>query len=91
VTLAPPVAEPTNHADGVRNELSRNGGGVNVMVRNTRPFNYTGHPALAVPCGKAAGLPYSLQLIGRFYDDPLLLRTAYAYQESVDWESLLAL
>jgi amidase len=91
VTVAPKVAEPTDHAAGVRNELSRNVGGVNVMVRNTRPFNYTGHPALAVPCGKAGRLPYSLQLIGRFYEDPLLLRAAYAYQESVDWEGLLAI
>jgi amidase len=90
VTVAPPVAEATNRAEGVRNELSRNVGGVNVMVRNTRPFNYTGHPALAIPCGKANGLPFSLQLIGRFFDDPQLLRVGFAYQESVDWEDLIA-
>ena len=48
---------------------------------NTQPFNYTGHPALAVPVGKSsAGLPASMQLIGRFFDDPLLLRVAYAYR-----------
>jgi amidase len=51
--------------------------------RNTQPFNYTGHPALALPVGKSpAGLPVSMQLVGRFFDDPLLLRVAYAYQHS---------
>ena len=37
------------------------------FARNTQPFNYTGHPALAVPVGKSsAGLPVSMQLVGRF-------------------------
>ncbi|HZO24374.1 MAG TPA: amidase family protein, partial [Chloroflexota bacterium] len=58
---------------------------------NTQPFNYTGHPALAMPVGKStAGLPASMQLIGKFFDDPLLLRVAYAYQHSVDWEATIA-
>jgi amidase len=58
--------------------------------RNTLPFNYTGHPALAVPVGKSsAGLPASMQLVGRFFDDPLLLRVAYAYQHSTNWEAII--
>jgi amidase len=58
---------------------------------NTQPFNYTGHPALALPVGKSsAGLPASMQLVGRFFDDPLLLRVAYAYQHSVDWDALIS-
>jgi amidase len=57
--------------------------------RNTQPFNYTGHPALALPVGKSsAGLPASMQLVGRFFDDPLLMRVAYAYQHSVDWDKI---
>jgi amidase len=90
VTVAPEVSEPMAHDDAVRSDLARSAAGVSVMVRNTRPFNYTGHPALAVPCGKAGGLPFSLQLVGKFFDDPILLRAAYAYQESVDWEALIA-
>ncbi len=62
----------------------------NLGSRNTLPFNYTGHPALALPVGKSpAGLPASMQLVGRFFDDPLLLRVAYAYQHSTDWETLI--
>jgi amidase len=58
--------------------------------RNTLPFNYTGHPALALPVGKSsAGLPVSMQLVGRFFDDPLLMRVAYAYQHSTDWDTII--
>ena len=58
--------------------------------RNTLPFNYTGHPALALPVGKSsAGLPVSMQLVGRFFDDPLLMRAAYAYQQSTDWDKII--
>jgi amidase len=58
--------------------------------KNTQPFNYTGHPALAVPVGKStAGLPASMQLVGRFFDDALLLRVAYAYEHSTDWDAII--
>ncbi len=58
---------------------------------NTIPYNYTGHPALAVPVGKSGGLPVSMQLVGRMLDDPLLVRVAYAYEHSVDWASVIGL
>ena len=58
--------------------------------RNTQPFNYTGHPALALPVGKSsAGLPVSMQLVGRFFDDPLLMRVAHAYQHATDWDKII--
>jgi amidase len=58
--------------------------------RNTQPFNYTGHPALALPVGKSsAGLPVSMQLVGRFFDDPLLMRVAYAFQHATDWDTII--
>ena len=58
---------------------------------HTQPFIYTGHPALALPVGKSpAGLPASMQLVGRFFDDPLLMRVAYAYQHSTDWDKIVS-
>jgi Asp-tRNA(Asn)/Glu-tRNA(Gln) amidotransferase A subunit family amidase len=30
-----------------------------------------------------------MQLVGRFLDDPLLMRTAYTYQESTDWDKII--
>jgi amidase len=64
--------------------------GSSLASRNTQPFNYTGHPALATPVGKSsAGLPVSMQLIGRFFDDALLMRVAYAYEHSTDWDKVI--
>lgn len=44
--------------------------------RNVQPFNYTGHPAIAVPCGVVDGTPVSVQLVGRAFDEATLLRVA---------------
>ena len=58
--------------------------------RNILPFHYTGHPALALPVGKSsAGLPASMQLVGRFFDDALLMRVAYTYEHSTDWDAII--
>lgn len=38
----------------------------------------------------ATGLPVSMQLVERFFDDPLLMRVAYAYQHSTDWDQIIS-
>jgi len=51
------------------------------IVANTRPFNYFGLPGLAVPIGLTGnGLPQSMQLVGRPFDEPLLFRIGAAYE-----------
>jgi Asp-tRNA(Asn)/Glu-tRNA(Gln) amidotransferase A subunit family amidase len=30
-----------------------------------------------------------MQLVGRFFDDPLLMRVGYAYQHAIDWEAII--
>jgi aspartyl-tRNA(Asn)/glutamyl-tRNA(Gln) amidotransferase subunit A len=51
---------------------------------NVRPFNYLGLPALSLPCGMDAnGVPIGLQLVGRPFAEPRLLRVADAYQREV--------
>jgi len=41
------------------------------------PFNVTGHPALAMPTGLSqSGLPLALQIVGRHFDEPTVLRIA---------------
>jgi aspartyl-tRNA(Asn)/glutamyl-tRNA(Gln) amidotransferase subunit A len=58
------------------------------VTHNTRAVNYLGLPALAVPCGfTASGLPVALQLVGRPWSEPLLLRIADAFQRSTDWHT----
>ncbi len=87
IMTAPKNHTPGSYLEAVEDNLAAmNSGG----SRNTLPFNYTGHPALALPVGKSsAGLPVSMQLVGRFFDDPLLMRTAYAYQQSTDWDKII--
>ena len=47
----------------------------------TSPFNCTGSPALAMPCGFSKdGLPLSLQIAGRPHQDALVLRAGHAYE-----------
>ncbi|MBS0244402.1 MAG: hypothetical protein JSS20_19705, partial [Proteobacteria bacterium] len=47
----------------------------------TAPFNCTGGPALALPCGfTAQGLPMSFQIAGRPHEDALVLRAGNAYE-----------
>src|SRR5690242_7555890 len=52
----------------------------------TTPFNVTGGPALAQCMGfTSAGLPLSLQLVGRPFDETTVLRVAHAYETATDW------
>jgi aspartyl-tRNA(Asn)/glutamyl-tRNA(Gln) amidotransferase subunit A len=47
------------------------------------PFNITGHPALAMMSGlSSAGLPLSLQLVGRYFDEAMLFRVARAWEQA---------
>ena len=48
----------------------------------TSPFNMTGLPAISVPCGFTSnGLPVGLQIVGRPFDEPGVLRAAYAFEQ----------
>ncbi len=52
----------------------------------TGPYNLTGMPAISVPCGfTTAGLPVGLQIAGKPFDEPTVLRMAYAYQQHARW------
>jgi aspartyl-tRNA(Asn)/glutamyl-tRNA(Gln) amidotransferase subunit A len=58
------------------------------LIRFTRPFNFSGHPAASVPCGlTAGGLPIGLQLVGRPFDEATVLRAADAWQRLTDWHT----
>jgi aspartyl-tRNA(Asn)/glutamyl-tRNA(Gln) amidotransferase subunit A len=57
-----------------------------LMNRFTRPWNVTGSPAVATPCGfSAGGLPLSFQIAGRDFDEASILRVAHAYESATDW------
>jgi len=50
-------------------------------------FNVTGHPALTQMCGlsQEAGLPLSLQLVGRFFEEATIYRAAAGYERAAGW------
>jgi aspartyl-tRNA(Asn)/glutamyl-tRNA(Gln) amidotransferase subunit A len=49
----------------------------------TAPFNCTGGPALAVLAGFTQdGLPLSLQIVGRPFEDALVLRAGHAFEQA---------
>lgn len=52
------------------------------------PFNLTGNPALALPTGFASsGLPLSMQIIGKPFDETMVYRVARAYEKATEWTS----
>jgi len=51
----------------------------------TIPVNLAGLPGISIPCGFADGLPIGLQLIGRPFDEPTVLRAAHAYEQATQW------
>jgi len=56
------------------------------MLRNARPLNFFGLPAISVPCGfTKSGLPIGMQIIGGPGAEPTVLRLAYAYEQATQW------
>jgi aspartyl-tRNA(Asn)/glutamyl-tRNA(Gln) amidotransferase subunit A len=59
---------------------------VRAYLDATLPFNFTGHPAVSVPCGfSKEGLPIGMQLVGKPFAEAMILRIAHHYQQATDW------
>ena len=53
-----------------------------VLLRNTRPVNVWGLPAISIPCGiTSGGLPIGLQIVGPPGGEAKVLRAAHAYEQ----------
>ena len=76
---APSIAELKQNPDQLRpREL--------VLLRNTRPFNVWGIPAISAPCGfTRSGLPIGLQIAAAAGRDDLVLKVAHAYEQATEW------
>jgi aspartyl-tRNA(Asn)/glutamyl-tRNA(Gln) amidotransferase subunit A len=52
----------------------------------TMPMNIARLPVLAIPCGfTASGLPISLSITGKAFDEATVLRIGHAYEQATDW------
>jgi aspartyl-tRNA(Asn)/glutamyl-tRNA(Gln) amidotransferase subunit A len=72
--VSPRISDLTDDPDALRPaELA--------LLRNTRPVNVWGLPAISVPCGhNSQGLPIGLQIIGPMHGEAKVLQVARAYE-----------
>ena len=72
---APSFAELETHPEQLRpTEL--------ILLRNTRPFNVLGLPAISMPCGTTSdGRCVGLQIAGKPWDELSVLRLAHAFEQ----------
>jgi aspartyl-tRNA(Asn)/glutamyl-tRNA(Gln) amidotransferase subunit A len=74
---APAIGEETASVCGMNHPTRA------LLLRNNRPANLGGLPAISIPCGfTPEGLPVGLQLIGSVTDEHLLLRVAHAFERA---------
>lgn len=52
----------------------------------TIPANLAGIPGISIPCGfTESGLPIGLQILGKHFDEDILLRVAYTFEQNTDF------
>ena len=75
---APPIGAGTVDVDGTPEPVRA------MMLRLTQLFNITGHPAIALPCGRGRdGLPRGIQLVGHRGGTERLLAVAAAVERDI--------
>lgn len=59
---------------------------MSALLRYTCPFDMTGSPTITLPGGMTQqGTPVAFQLVGRHFDEALLVRAGWAFQQATDW------
>ncbi len=87
VVITPATAVPATKLgesvvtiDGEEEELFR------ILARISSPFDMTGLPALALPCGLTKrGLPVGLQIVGHPFAEDVVLQVGHAFEQATDW------
>jgi aspartyl-tRNA(Asn)/glutamyl-tRNA(Gln) amidotransferase subunit A len=82
VLLTPTTPIPAPRISDLMGDISRLRPAEIVLLRNTRPMNVWGLPAISVPCGFTSdGLPIGLQIAGARGEESKILRVAQALEE----------
>jgi len=59
---------------------------MSAMLRYTCPFDMSGSPTLTLPGGfTGAGTPVAFQFVARHFEEELLVRAGWAFQQATDW------
>jgi aspartyl-tRNA(Asn)/glutamyl-tRNA(Gln) amidotransferase subunit A len=81
--ITPTVPVPTPRISDLLTDISKLRPAEMVLLRNTRPVNVWGLPAISIPCGLTSqGLPMGLQIIGPPNGELKVLRAADAFEQS---------
>lgn len=87
--LAPvaPMPAPTIAESDVGNSINAEAV-IQRITKFTRPINYLGLPSLSLPTGfTKSGLPVGMQLVGRAFDEAMLVRIGAAFQRATDFHA----
>lgn len=75
---APPIGATTVSINGAEEDVRL------ASTRLVRGINAIGYPAISVPCGEADGLPIGLQIVGRPFEETLLLGAAAVIERTLN-------
>jgi aspartyl-tRNA(Asn)/glutamyl-tRNA(Gln) amidotransferase subunit A len=88
VLILPTAATAATLRGSPRGEHRQGEDPMAALIWRTGPFNLTGQPALSVPCGfTSTGLPMGLQVVGRPFEDNVVLRVGHAYEQATEWHT----
>jgi aspartyl-tRNA(Asn)/glutamyl-tRNA(Gln) amidotransferase subunit A len=85
--LTPAVSVPAFAADRVQPpNWTAEGGALASWTPFSYPFNWSGNPAVSIPCGfTSEGLPVGLQIVARRFDDLGVLQASAAFEAARPW------
>jgi aspartyl-tRNA(Asn)/glutamyl-tRNA(Gln) amidotransferase subunit A len=85
IILTPTTPEPAfNIGEKIKDPLS-----MYLSDIFTIPANLAGVPAITLPCGYSClGMPIGLQFMARHFDEELLIRAAFTYEQNINWKKV---
>jgi amidase len=59
---------------------------LSALLKFTCPFDMTGQPTITLPAGfTPQGMPIGCQFVGRHFEEEMVIRAGWAFQQATDW------